>query len=97
MSICWNREAADSAAILGAGFPNVSCVNRGFVQMERFYGALAQNGGNKAAALRKAQLETLRRLREKRFRTSSGRALPEHPIFWAPFVIVGEAGEHRPA
>lgn len=59
-------------------------------QMERFYQALSRDG-RKASALRDAQLATIQRLRAKSFRTSSGRAFPEHPIFWAPFVLIGEA------
>jgi CHAT domain-containing protein len=60
-------------------------------QMEQFYRALKRNGGNKAAALRQAQLETLRKLRQNRLRAPSGRSLREHPIFWAPFILIGEA------
>jgi CHAT domain-containing protein/tetratricopeptide (TPR) repeat protein len=60
-------------------------------EMERFYRALKRNGGNKAAALREAQLEILRRLRQSRLRTPSGQPLREHPIFWAPFILIGEA------
>jgi len=60
-------------------------------EMEQFYRALKRTGGNKAAALRQAQLETLRRLRRHRLRGPSGKPLREHPIFWAPFVLIGEA------
>lgn len=60
-------------------------------EMERFYAVLTTNGGRKAAALRQAQLDTIRRLRAKEMKAPSGRPLPEHAIFWAPFIIVGEA------
>jgi CHAT domain-containing protein/uncharacterized protein HemY len=60
-------------------------------QMEQFYRALKRTGGHKAAALRQAQLETLRKLRQHRLRTPSGKPLAEHPIFWAPFILIGEA------
>ena len=59
-------------------------------QMEHFYRALAGNGGDRAAALREAQLATLRALRAGTLRTLSGRPLPESPAFWAPFVLLGE-------
>lgn len=60
-------------------------------EMEQFYRWLRDNGGNKAAALRQAQLATLRKLRQHRLRTPSGKFFPEHPIYWAPFVLIGEA------
>jgi len=59
--------------------------------MEQFYRELKRNGGNKAAALRQAQVETLEMLRRNRLQTPSGKPLHEHPIFWAPFVLIGEA------
>ncbi len=59
-------------------------------QMERFYQVLADNGGDRAAALREAQLATLRALRAGDLRAPSGRPLPESPAFWAPFVLLGE-------
>jgi CHAT domain-containing protein len=60
-------------------------------EMEQFYSELKRNGGNKAAALRQAQVATLTMLRHNRFRTPSGKPLGEHPLFWAPFVLIGEA------
>jgi CHAT domain-containing protein len=60
-------------------------------QMERFYRALIDRGGDKAGALRTAELETIRALKQSRLRAPSGRALPEEPHLWAPFVLVGEA------
>jgi CHAT domain-containing protein len=50
-------------------------------------------GQGKARALRTAQLQILRGLREGRIRidTAIGPvALPEHPVFWAGFALVGE-------
>jgi CHAT domain-containing protein len=58
--------------------------------MKHFYRALLSNGGRRAAALREAELATLRALRGGRLRTPGGRALPDHPLFWAPFVLIGE-------
>ena len=43
--------------------------------MDRFYAELLRSG-NKAGALRTAQLETRRRY--------------PHPALWAPFVLIGE-------
>ncbi|MET0621000.1 MAG: CHAT domain-containing protein [Thermoanaerobaculia bacterium] len=60
-------------------------------QMERFYRALIATGGDKAAAIRQAELETIRALRSERLRAPSGRPLREAPGLWAPFVLVGEA------
>jgi CHAT domain-containing protein len=85
-----------SRAFLAAGTPSVLASLwrvadvAGRFQMERFYRALRSNGGNKAAALRQAQLETLRSLRAKELRIPSGKPLPDQPIFWAPFVLIGE-------
>jgi CHAT domain-containing protein len=50
-------------------------------------------GRGKAAALRAAQLDTLRRLRQGKvtLQTAVGPvAIPEHPAFWAGFVLIGE-------
>lgn len=50
-------------------------------------------GRSKAAALRAAQLDMLRRLREGRvtLQTAIGPVtIPEHPAFWAGFVLIGE-------
>ncbi len=86
-----------SRAFLYAGTPSVlvslwrvaDSVTR--FQMERFYRALIDTGGDKAAAIRRAELDTIRALRQSRLRAPSGRALPESPQLWAPFVLVGEA------
>ena len=85
-----------SRAFLSAGTPSV-LVSLWSVadtvtqfQMERFYRAL-RGGGDKAAAIRQAELDTIRALREARLKSPSGRALPEDPRLWAPFVLVGEA------
>jgi CHAT domain-containing protein len=58
-------------------------------QMERFYRELHAEGRGKAAALRHAQIETIRSLRAGRVRTPSGRVLKEDPAYWAPFILVG--------
>lgn len=64
-------------------------------EMEAFYRALTAEGGTKAAAkaaaLRAAQLEIITMLRRGVIKTPSGKALPEDPIYWAPFILVGEA------
>ena len=59
-------------------------------QMEHFYAALAANGGDRAAALRRAQLESLAALRTGSLGASSGTHLPATPANWAPFVLLGE-------
>lgn len=51
------------------------------------------NGATKASALRSAQLRLLRDLRAKavEVRTPAGPVLvPEHPVFWAGFALIGE-------
>jgi CHAT domain-containing protein len=58
-------------------------------QMERFYRELRREGRGKAAALRRAQIETIRSLRAGRVRTPSGKVLKEDPAYWAPFILVG--------
>ncbi len=86
-----------SRAFLSAGAPSVlvslwrvaDSVTR--FQMERFYRALLDTGGDKAASIRRAELDTIRALRESRLRAPSGRPLPEDPRLWAPFVLIGEA------
>jgi CHAT domain-containing protein/Tfp pilus assembly protein PilF len=65
--------------------------NVGRPQMEAFYRELRRSGGNKAVALRRAQVETIRALRSGRVSTAAGQVLPEDPVYWAPFVLVGEA------
>jgi CHAT domain-containing protein/tetratricopeptide (TPR) repeat protein len=85
-----------SRAFLSAGAPSVLASLwrvadvAGRFQMKHFYRALLSNGGRRAAALREAELATLRALRGGRLRTPGGRALPDHPLFWAPFVLIGE-------
>jgi CHAT domain-containing protein len=58
--------------------------------MEQFYRALTRNGARPAAALRMAQLGTIRGLRLRLYRTPSGEPLPSLPVFWASFVLIGE-------
>lgn len=60
-------------------------------EMERFYRGLIRTAGNKAAALAAAQREMIALLRAGKLESPSGRALPEDPLLWAPFVLVGEA------
>jgi CHAT domain-containing protein len=59
-------------------------------QMERFYRELGRAPNEKARALRRAQLDTIRALRQHRLLAPSGRAIPEDPAYWAPFVLIGE-------
>jgi len=59
-------------------------------QMERFYRELGANGGDRARALRVAQLATLGALRRGELLSPSGRPIPEAPAYWAPFVLLGE-------
>ena len=50
-------------------------------------------GGSKAGALRRAQLQVLADLRAGRVIVETGAVrarLPEHPLFWAGFVLLGE-------
>ena len=60
------------------------------VQMERFYQGVIATHGDKASALASAQREIIRQLREGRIVSPGGRKLEEHPVFWAPFVLIGE-------
>ncbi len=59
-------------------------------QMESLYAALARSGVERSAALRAAQLATIRALRAGTLHTPSGRSIPESPAYWAPFVLLGE-------
>jgi CHAT domain-containing protein/tetratricopeptide (TPR) repeat protein len=59
-------------------------------QMVYFYRTLERNGGDTARALRRAQLETIRDLRQQRYKTPAGRPIPALPTFWASFVLIGE-------
>jgi CHAT domain-containing protein/tetratricopeptide (TPR) repeat protein len=77
------------ASSLVASLWRVSDVVASF-QMEAFYRALRAGDRGPAAALREAQLATRRALREGRLRAEDGRALPDHPALWAPFVVIGE-------
>jgi CHAT domain-containing protein/tetratricopeptide (TPR) repeat protein len=64
----------------------------GAFALPRFYRARS-HGGDKAAALRSAQLALLRALRAGRIEVESpaGRfVLPEHPSLWAAMVLIGE-------
>jgi CHAT domain-containing protein/tetratricopeptide (TPR) repeat protein len=57
-----------------------------------FYRSLQQTG-QRARALRAAQLDLLRRLRRQEVKVSAGGAevvLPDSPVVWAGFVLVGE-------
>lgn len=57
-----------------------------------FYKNVSENP-DKAQALRSAQLSVLRQLRAGRIQVATGRGpltLPENPIFWASFVLIGE-------
>jgi CHAT domain-containing protein/tetratricopeptide (TPR) repeat protein len=61
-------------------------------QMEVFYRELTSNGGDPPAALRQAQLAALAALRRGALHSPSGRAIPEEPMYWAPFVLIGREG-----
>jgi CHAT domain-containing protein/tetratricopeptide (TPR) repeat protein len=57
-----------------------------------FYKNVSQNP-DKAQALRSAQLSVLRQLRAGKLQVATRRGpltLPENPIFWASFVLIGE-------
>ena len=57
-----------------------------------FYRNVRQ-GQDKAQALRKAQLSILAQLRAKKIKIATSGApltLPENPVFWASFVLIGE-------
>lgn len=61
-------------------------------EMIRLYRALSAGPGNRATALRHAQLATMRALRAGTLRAPGGRVLGETPRLWAPFILVGDAG-----
>jgi CHAT domain-containing protein/tetratricopeptide (TPR) repeat protein len=63
--------------------------------MARFYRALEHGGHGPAAALRVAQLATIRALAQGRYRTLSGTSLPALPTYWASFVLIGEPAPAR--
>lgn len=57
-----------------------------------FYKNVSQ-GQDKAQALRSAQLSVLGQLRAKKLQVATRRGpltLPENPVFWASFVLIGE-------
>jgi CHAT domain-containing protein len=60
-------------------------------EMELFYRDLTQKSIGKAAALAAAQREIILQLRKGRIVSPRGRVLEEHPVFWAPFVLLGDA------
>ncbi len=63
-----------------------------YLLVSDFYHSLRQTH-DKSRALRTAQLRLLRALREGRVKvaTPAGNlTLPEHPVFWASFVLLGE-------
>jgi len=66
-------------------------------EMEEFYRVLAVNGADRAGALRHAQLRTISRLEKGEIRTASGARLAPDPIYWAPFVLIGQARSPAPA
>jgi CHAT domain-containing protein len=65
----------------------------GYELMRRFYRQRTAVPGAESLALRAAQVGVIRALRSGTLKvtTPSGEvALPEHPLFWAGFVLVGE-------
>jgi len=65
----------------------------GYELMRRFYRHRTAVPGAESLALRAAQVGVIRALRKGTLKvtTPSGEvALPEHPLFWAGFVLVGE-------
>ena len=58
--------------------------------MVRFQRALQVEGRDAADALRQAQLDTIDALRRGALRDQAGRPIAESPVYWAPFVLVGE-------
>lgn len=61
-------------------------------QMKRFYQELATSRGLVARSMRQAQLATLEALRQRKLIRTDGTAFAENPLYWAPFVVVGNAG-----
>lgn len=80
---------AGAASVLVSLWPVADVVAR--TEMELFYRDLTHKSMGKAAALAAAQREIILQLREGRIVSPRGRALEEHPVFWAPFVLLGEA------
>jgi CHAT domain-containing protein/tetratricopeptide (TPR) repeat protein len=65
----------------------------GYELMRRFYRHRTAAPGAESLALRAAQISVIQALRKGALKvtTPSGEvALPEHPLFWAGFVLVGE-------
>lgn len=65
-------------------------------QMARFYRALRVDRLDEAHALRCAQLGTLVELRRGAIPNGRRGALPETPLLWAPFVVIGESRARSP-
>jgi CHAT domain-containing protein len=68
--------------------PDAAC----YELMRRFYRQRTASGSD-SEALRTAQLDTLRALRTGTMKVAApggDLALPEHPLFWAGLVLVGE-------
>jgi CHAT domain-containing protein/tetratricopeptide (TPR) repeat protein len=61
------------------------------IEMGRFYRKLIDSHGNKAAALAAAQRQMIVSLRAGDILTPTNAALAEQPLFWAAFILVGEA------
>ncbi len=59
------------------------------IEMQHFYRDMLRSGGNKAGALATAQREMIAMLRNGTLK-ADGRPLPEAPLFWAAFVLLGE-------
>jgi CHAT domain-containing protein len=92
------RVATFARAFIYAGTPSVvaSIWDVPDTATSRLIGAFYQSwlkGASKSGALRNAQLSLLRDLRAGRVSatTPAGSVvLPEHPIFWAGFSLIGE-------
>jgi CHAT domain-containing protein len=60
------------------------------VRFEQEYQAAERNA---AESLRAAQLATIERLRRGALRDRAGAPLAESPLYWAPFILVGEPAD----
>jgi CHAT domain-containing protein len=87
-----------SRAFLYAGTPSLMATlwdvydDAGAELLPTFYTEWTKRG-DKAAALRQAQIALIRRLRAGAVRVSTAAGefvVPEHPAFWAGFVLIGE-------
>jgi CHAT domain-containing protein/tetratricopeptide (TPR) repeat protein len=85
-------------AFLYAGTPSLMATlwdvydDSGAELLPAFYTEWSKRGG-KASALREAQIALIRRLRAGAVKVSSPAGefiVPEHPAFWAGFVLIGE-------